>query len=105
MRQESLDLEKALRLIGLARRANAVIFGAEACEKAIRQGRAQALLIAKDSGNATKKRFQNLAAEAKLPVSGVLDGFRLSQAIGKNNIAVIALSGEHFATEIMRLLE
>lgn len=99
------DVAKALRILGLARRANAVQFGAEACEKATKQGRSKLLLIASNAGDSTKKRFAKLAEDKQVSTYQAFTALQIKEAIGRDNVVVLSVSGEHFANEIRRLLE
>ncbi len=104
MKIEADPLGKVLRLIGLARRANNVQFGAEACEKAARKGRTKLLFIAADAGQSTRQRFTNLADEFNLAICDRLTAEVLAKALGRGNVAVVSVNNEHFAAEMQRLL-
>lgn len=96
---------KVLRLIGLARRANALIFGTEACEKSLRRGGVTLLFLAKDAGRSTQSQFVRLAEEYGLPLSQDYVKAALSEAVGRERVAILALTDVNFAKEICRLLE
>lgn len=96
---------KVMRLIGLARKANALAFGTEACEKIIRRGGVALLFLAKDAGRSTQSLFVRLAEDYGLPLTQDFVKAELSEAVGRERVAVLALVDVNFAKEICRLLE
>ena len=60
--------QKALRLLGLARRARLLEIGEEPVGIACRGGRAKLLLVAKDAGDHTFRRATLLCFGRKMPV-------------------------------------
>lgn len=102
--QGQIGKEKALRLLGLARKAGAVQFGAEACEKMSRQGKTQLLLLASDAGQSTQSRFTHLSEQTGVELIRLGEAQELAAAIGKEKVVVIALSSRDFADGIKQAI-
>lgn len=105
MQNEADPMAKVLRLMGLARRASSLQFGAEACEKAVRHGRTKLLFIAADAGQTTRLRFENLAKQYRVAIYEGLTAEILARSIGRGNVAVVSVNNEHFAAEMQRLMK
>ena len=59
--------QKALRLLGLARRARLLQIGEEPVGIACRSGKAKLLLVAKDAGDHTFRRARSFVSGSKCP--------------------------------------
>ena len=59
--------QKALRLLGLARRARLLEIGEEPVGIACRSGKAKLLLVAKDAGDHTFRRARSFVSGSKCP--------------------------------------
>lgn len=96
--------DKALSMLGLATRAGKVVSGEFAVEKDVKSGRACLVLIAEDSSENTRKKFQNMCEFYEVPVRLCYDRARLGHVIGKDFRASVAVLDEGFADTILKHL-
>lgn len=91
-----------LGLIGLSARARKISFGSDSVEEEIRKRKVKLLIIAKDSSERTKEKFEKLSKEYKIPT--IIDGNieELSKAIGKNNKAILGIKDGKMAEGIQK---
>lgn len=89
--------------VGLAARAGRLHVGAEAVRRAIRDGRAVAVLIAGDAPARTRVRLERLAQSRTLPNAVVVDGERLGRALGRPRVVAIALTDESLGRRVLKL--
>lgn len=99
-----LKRDKALSLIGLAKRANKLVSGEFSTEQAIRSGKAHLVILGEDASDNTKKKFQNMCTYRKVPLFFYSKKEDLGKAVGKEVRASIALLDESFSDAIMKLL-
>ena len=83
--------DRAKNLIGLAQKAGRVASGEFACEKAIRSGQAQLVIIAEDASANTKKKFTDKAAYYEVPALFFESRASLGAIIGKGERACLAI--------------
>lgn len=90
--------------IGLATKAGKTESGEFCTEKAVKSGRAFLVIMAEDSSDNTKKKFQNMCTYYE--VSCVIYGTKgdLGHAMGKEFRASMAVTDEGFAKMIRKQL-
>lgn len=93
-------------LLGLARRAGAVVAGAEAVEEALRRRRVRLLLLAGDAGNDAVRLARAAERQGVLLVElGSLAGKdELGRLTGMGSRVLVAVTEQGFAERILRLL-
>ncbi len=91
-------------MLGLARRANAIRTGDFAVSQLISSKSAKIVILAKDSGNNTKKKFSNSCHFYGIDLLPFSTKEEISIAIGKANVAVLAIEDENFAKKIKELI-
>ncbi len=91
-------------MLGLARRANAIRTGDFAVSQLISKKSAKIVIIAKDSGNNTKKKFSNSCHFYDVTLLPFSTKEEISSTIGKENVAVLAIEDENFAKKIKELI-
>lgn len=74
-------------------------------EKAVKEGRAQLIIVADDASANTKKMFTNMCAFYKVPMYCLGDKEQLGHAIGKEFRASLAILDQGFAKSIRKQLE
>ena len=85
--------QKALRLLGLARRARLLEIGEEPVGIACRSGKAKLLLVAKDAGDHTFRRARSFVSGSKCPyICAPYTKDELGDGLGCNACALCALS-------------
>lgn len=86
-----METDPILGLLGLARRANKLACGEEQVATLVAEGRARAIFLATDLGEATRRKV--LRHEVRVPVlTLVCDRETLGAAIGVSGCAVCAVS-------------
>lgn len=93
---------KILGLLGLARKAGKVVFGAEMVTDAIKRGRVKLLVVAIDASERTKKNFEMLALEKNIPMREIVSIEDISKAIGQQNKAILGITDINFAKEMIK---
>lgn len=97
--------EKIANLLGLAKRASALITGNDACMQAIRSGAGKALLaiVAKDTGGNAMKKYHDKCKTFGVPLIELFDKERLGRALGKEHGAIVVITDKGFAGRILQL--
>ncbi|GGB30625.1 YlxQ family RNA-binding protein [Virgibacillus dakarensis] len=93
-----------LNMVGLAYRARKCSLGEETIVKDIQQRRAKLVLLASDTGPATRKKITDKCKTYEIPFRIVDDRETLSNAIGKTQRVAIAILDGGFAAKIKSLL-
>lgn len=89
-----------LSLLGIARRAGAVIIGEEGAAEAVQGHKARLILLAADAGDNTANRVRRLEGD-KLPVVQLPDNkAELGGAVGFAGVAVVTVTDLGFAAAI-----
>lgn len=97
--------QKALRLLGLARRARLLELGEEPVGIACRGGRAKLLLVAKDAGDHTFRRARSFVSGGKCPYICVpYTKDELGDGLGCNACALCAFTDPAFAKSFLEAL-
>ena len=95
--------KKILGLIGLAARARKICFGSDSVEKQIKCRKVYLIIVAMDSSERTKEKFQKLSDEHMIPIIVIEKIENLSKAIGKSNKAIIGIEEPNLANEIQKI--
>ena len=74
-------------------------------EKAVKEGRAQLVIVADDASANTKKMFTNMCTFYKVPMYCLADKEQLGRTIGKEFRASLAVLDQGFAKSIRKQLE
>ena len=96
---------KILGLIGLSAKAGKICFGADRVESEIKRRKVYLVIIAKDSSERTKEKFQNICKNEGIKSIVIENIESLSKAIGKTNKAVIGIKDKNLATEIQKIYD
>ena len=95
--------DKILGLIGLAARARKIAFGADSVELELKKKKVYLIIVAEDSSERTKSKFQKLSEEYNVPIIITETIDTLSKAIGKSNKAIVGIEDINFAKEIQKI--
>ncbi len=101
---KSSNQQQVLSLLGLAQRARQLVSGEQTVIKAIRNGEAQLVFLASDSGAATVKKVTDKCRYYQVTISTAFDASQLSQAIGTSR-KLIAVTQPGFAKKMTSLLK
>ena len=97
--------QKALRLLGLARRARLLEIGEEPVGIVCRSGKAKLLLVAKDAGDHTFRRARSFVSGSKCPYICVpYTKDELGNGLGCNACALCAFTDPAMALAFMQTL-
>ena len=91
------NTDKAVNMLGLAKRAGKLICGEDMVLETIRSGKAKLVIIATDASDNTKKMFKDKCAYYNIPVCECAKKYDF-------NHASMALSDTDFSGAIMNLL-
>ncbi len=95
---------RALRLLGLARRAGGVAPGTEATRRAIRQGEAQLILIATDASSVQVEKVRTTLHDRPIPRVTLGDRDTLGAAVGLAPLSAVAVTHTALAQKLAREL-
>ena len=73
---------KVLSLLGLATRARKSVSGEFSVEKAVKEGKAQLVIVAGDASDNTKKQFRNMCAYYRVPIYFLCSKAEIGHAMG-----------------------
>ena len=93
-------MNKILNFLGLCMKAGKIISGEQGVESAIKNNKAKFVIIASDASNNTIKKFKNSSSYYNIDFFIGFSKEEISLAIGKYNIAVIAILDENFSKKI-----
>lgn len=99
-----MENNKVLGLMGLATKAGKIIFGTDACIDGLNRNKIKLILIAEDSSDRLKKTFYKLCEEKKICFIQFATINEISQAIGKENKAVIGVKDINFSNEMIKII-
>ncbi len=92
---------EALALLGLAMRAGAVARGTDATRRAIQDGSAAILLLARDASDIQQQKVLRLLEHRETPRASVGSRADLGAAIGSAPVSAIAITAESFAEQVL----
>ena len=95
--------DRILGLIGLSARARKICFGADSVEIEIEKGKVNLVIIAKDSSERTKTKFEKICKEKNIKSICYETIENISKAIGKNNKAIIGIKDSNIANQIIKI--
>ena len=95
---------EAFRLLGLARRAGAVVPGTDAARRAVREGEARLILMASDASSVQLGKIRRLLENRSIPQAILGDRATLGAAVGAGSVSAVAVTAETFADELQRRL-
>lgn len=97
--------DKALKMLGLMRRAGAIEIGADRSADAARAGKARILALASDAGeNAAKKTEYALSGKNALKLELPFTRKELSEALGVGDCTMAVVTDLGFAEAFVKLL-
>ena len=91
---------KAVRLIGLSRRAACLVSGDNAVKAAMNRMDCYLLIAAADASENIRRKFKAHCEELNIPMLVLSTKDELGQVLGKGDTAVLAITGRDFARGI-----
>lgn len=95
---------EVLRLLGLARRAGAVVPGTDAARRVIRAGEARLILMAGDASSVQLDKIRSVLKNRPIPRGTLGDRATLGAAVGRGPTSVVAVTSASFAEQLQRKL-
>ena len=96
---------KILGLIGLSAKAGKICFGSDSVESEIKKRKVKLVIVAEDSSQRTKQKFQKICNEAQVNILIMQNIENISKAIGKSNKAVIGIKDINLASQIQKIYD
>jgi ribosomal protein L7Ae-like RNA K-turn-binding protein len=96
--------KKIYSYLGLAQKAGKLVAGEFSTEKAIKEGKAELILVSEEASANTRKKFTDSATFYKVPIYCIGSKEALGHCIGKEFRASVAVLDKGFATAIMKQL-
>ena len=90
----------ALGMLGLARRAGAVVPGAGATRRSIRDGVARLVVTAADAAQQQVDRVERAAGQLGVPTISVSNRVTLGAAVGRGPTTALAVTDRRFADRL-----
>ncbi len=98
------NFQKLYGIIGLATKAGKLTAGTEACLEGIEKRNIKLVLIATDASERTKKLINEKCKQFNVVVYEILSIEEISNAIGKQNKAIIGIKENGFAEQIKKII-
>lgn len=92
-------------MLGLCMRAGGCVFGAEQCEKAVKNGKARLIILDAVVSDNTRKHFTDMCNYRGIALISLKDEERLGRSIGKESIKVIGVIEGGFSRNILKKFE
>lgn len=80
-----------------------ISFGADSVENAIKKKIVKLVIVAEDSSDRTKDKFNRICGEWNIPIIQTADIETLSKVIGKHNKAIIGIHDINLSKEIQKI--
>ena len=91
-----------LRLLGLAARAGALVYGTDLVRRAVRAGRVRLAIVASDISDNTREKLRPLLEKEGVAVIDGPDRGELGALVGKGPLSVIGLEEGSFADRLLK---
>ena len=92
--------EPDLRLLGLAARAGALVYGTDLVRRAVRAGRVGLAVVASDISENTSEKLRPLLKAREVVVVDGPDRGQLGALVGRGPLSVVGVMDESFAERI-----
>ena len=97
--------EKALNMLGLMRRANAIQIGEDKTGAAVKAGKAKLLLLAADASDNARRRAETFISGRNVQLVPLpFDKAELSERLGVNGCSMATVTDLGFANAFVKLL-
>lgn len=99
------ERKKIFSLIGIAMKSRNIVSGEFSTEKAVKEHKADLVIIAEDASDNTKKMFTNMCTYYEVPIYIFGEKIELGHAMGKEYRASLALLDKGLADAIEKELK
>lgn len=100
-----MKMNKALSMIGIATKAGKTQTGEFSTEKAVKEGKAALVIVAKDASDNTKKKFRNMCQYYQVTMREFADKDSLGAACGKEFRASLAITDVGLGDAVIRQID
>ncbi|MGN0496721.1 MAG: L7Ae/L30e/S12e/Gadd45 family ribosomal protein [Lachnospiraceae bacterium] len=97
--------KKALSMLGIATKAGKTVTGEFSTEKAVKEGKAFLVIVAKDASNNTKKKFHNMCDYYQVTIREFSNKVSLGNACGKEFRASLAIVDEGLSNAVIKQID
>lgn len=91
---------KIYSFLGLARKAGKLMGGDALCEDAMKRRKARLIILTKDAGDTTRRRFYEACVNNGIPLIEFGLKEELGRMLGRDAYAVAVVTDENFAKQI-----
>lgn len=91
--------------LGLAAKAGKLVSGEEACEKALKSGKVELVLIASNASENTQKKMSDMCSFRSVKAKIFGEKGKLGKYIGKENRSAVAVLDHGFASRLTEMIE
>lgn len=95
---------EALALLGIARRAGAVVKGTDATRRALRRGEVRLVLVARDGSETQRKKVFPLVRSQGVKWRSLGDRAELGSAVGREPLTMVGVTDSGFAKSLLERL-
>lgn len=92
-------------MLGIATKAGKTVTGEFSTEKAVKEGKAFLVIVAKDASNNTKKKFHNMCDYYQVTIREFADKVSLGNACGKEFRASLAIVDEGLSNAVIKQID
>ncbi len=100
-----MNEDKLTNMLGLAQKARKIVSGEFATDKALKEQKAEYVLVAADASEKTAEKYRELTEKQNIPLAMILNKDKLAHALGKETRAVAAITDAGFGKAIGKLLQ
>ena len=100
-----MKMNKALSMIGIATKAGKTQTGEFSTEKAVKEGKAALVIVAKDASDNTKKKFRIMCQYYQVTMREFADKDSLGAACGKEFRASLAITDVGLGDAVIRQID
>ena len=93
-----------MALLGMARRAGALVSGTGSTRRALKEGRARLVLFAQDASETQRDKVMKLLRHGKTPRATLGTREALGSAVGSGPVSAVAVTDNEFAKELVARL-
>ena len=99
------NLEKALKILGIGKRSGNLFIGTDTVINNLQNKKVKIVILAKDSSNLTIETLENKCHYYNIPIDLSFSCEEISQAVGKENIKVVALCDQGLKESFEKLVK
>lgn len=91
--------------LGLATKAGKLKSGEDVCERVIKAGKAELVIVARDASQNTRKKFTDMCSYRGIEIRFFGDKEPLGRYVGKDIRSVVAIEDKGFAKRLAEMID